>query len=117
MIYENPLFLALSSSMLLAPILTHAEGEKPQQLPNSLTFRRRCYYSVPGSGMQAKGQLLSSKLHVPAWLTGGTASPEGSAIGLAVLAISFPILAKLFTASDRHNTTNSECAPTLSMTP
>jgi len=41
------------------------------------------------------GQLLASTLHGPTWLTGGTAGPEGSAIGLAVLAISFPIFSRL----------------------
>ncbi len=58
----------------------------------SLTF----LYSVPGSGLQAKGQLLHSQLHGARWLTGGSAGPEGSVIGLAVLLLSFFMLAKLF---------------------
>jgi len=57
----------------------------------SLTF----LFSVPGSGMHAKGQLLASVLHGPQWLTGGMAGPEGSTIGLALLLISFPIFARL----------------------
>ena len=67
----------------------------------SLTF----LYSVPGSGMQAKGQLLASTLHGPTWLTGGTAGPEGSAIGLAVLVISFPIFSRFspILASERES--------------
>lgn len=67
----------------------------------SLTF----LFSVPGSGMQGKGQLLASILHGPRWLTGGRAGPEGSAIGLAVLLISFPIFAKLSPAlrSEQEN--------------
>jgi hypothetical protein len=58
----------------------------------SLTF----LYSVPGSGMKAKGQLLHSALHGAKWLTGGSAGPEGSAIGLAVLILAFPLFARLF---------------------
>jgi membrane protease YdiL (CAAX protease family) len=58
----------------------------------SLTF----LYSVPGSGMHAKGQLLQAALHGPAWLTGGAAGPEGSVIGLAVLILSFPVFSALF---------------------
>lgn len=58
----------------------------------SLTF----LYSVPGSGMHAKGQLLQATLHGPAWLTGGAAGPEGSVIGLAVLILSFPVFSALF---------------------
>lgn len=48
----------------------------------SLTF----VYSVPASGVRAAGHLLQSSLHGPTWLTGGSAGPEGSAIGLVVLA-------------------------------
>ncbi|WP_414633356.1 CPBP family intramembrane glutamic endopeptidase [Acidisarcina polymorpha] len=58
----------------------------------SLTF----LYSVPGSGMHAKGQLLQATLHGPAWLTGGAAGPEGRVIGLAVLILSFPVFSALF---------------------
>lgn len=58
----------------------------------SLTF----LYSVPGSGMRAKGQLLHAALHGPPWLTGGAAGPEGSMIGLAVLILSFPVFSALF---------------------
>jgi membrane protease YdiL (CAAX protease family) len=58
----------------------------------SLTF----IYSVPGSGMQATGHLLRSSLQGPTWLTGGSAGPEGSAVGLAVLLVSFCLFPKLF---------------------
>ena len=69
----------------------------------SLTF----LCSVPGSGMQAKGQLMHSVLHGPAWLTGGSAGPEGSAIGVAVLILSFPVFAKLFPAEPRRGSTQT----------
>jgi membrane protease YdiL (CAAX protease family) len=64
----------------------------------SLTF----IYSVPGSGMHATGQLLRSSLRGPTWLTGGSAGPEGSAVGLAVLIVSFCFFPKLFQES-RNN--------------
>ena len=35
-------------------------------------------FSVSNSGTPAKGQLLSSTMHGPAWLTGGTVGPEAS---------------------------------------
>lgn len=51
----------------------------------SLTF----LFSAPGSGLAARGSLLHSSLHGSAWLTGGTAGPEGSVVGLCVLALGF----------------------------
>jgi uncharacterized protein len=38
------------------------------------------FYSVPDSGTVAPGHLLKTSLHGPAWLTGGSAGPEGSAL-------------------------------------
>jgi uncharacterized protein len=58
----------------------------------SMTF----LYSIPGSGMQATHQLLHSNLHGATWLTGGSAGPEGSVIGLVVLAASIALFAILF---------------------
>lgn len=49
----------------------------------SLTF----IFSAPGSGSRARGSLLNSSLHGSTWLTGGSAGPEGSVIGLSVLAM------------------------------
>jgi len=53
-------------------------------------------YSVPDSGMRASGQLLHSSLHGPTWLTGGTVGPEGSAIGIAALLLSFIAFSRVF---------------------
>ena len=53
-------------------------------------------YSVPDSGMRASGQLLHSSLHGPTWLTGGTVGPEGSAIGIVALLLSFIAFSKVF---------------------
>lgn len=38
------------------------------------------FYSVPDSGMVSPGHLLSSSLHGPAWLSGGSVGPEGSVL-------------------------------------
>lgn len=44
------------------------------------------FYSVPDSGMVAPGHLLSSSLHGPQWLSGGTVGPEGSVLCFLVIA-------------------------------
>lgn len=45
------------------------------------------FYAVRDSGVPAAGHLLRSEFHGPAWLTGGSVGPEGSAIVFGVLAI------------------------------
>lgn len=45
------------------------------------------FYSVPDSGMQSPGHLLSSTLHGPRWLSGGSVGPEGSALCFVVIAL------------------------------
>jgi uncharacterized protein len=44
-------------------------------------------YSVPDSGTVWPGHLLSSSLHGPAWLTGGSVGPEGSLLCIAVITL------------------------------
>jgi uncharacterized protein len=44
-------------------------------------------FSVPDSGIVAPGHLLNSTFHGPAWLTGGSVGPEGSAMAFAVVAL------------------------------
>lgn len=44
------------------------------------------FYSVRDSGLPAAGHYLKSEFHGPAWLTGGSVGPEGSAIVFVVLA-------------------------------
>jgi uncharacterized protein len=46
-------------------------------------------YSVPNSGLVAKGHLLSSSLKGPRWLSGGTVGPEGSIFVFVTIAILF----------------------------
>jgi len=45
------------------------------------------FYSVPDSGLVAPGHLLSSSLHGPSWLSGGTVGPEGSVLCFGVIAL------------------------------
>ena len=47
------------------------------------------FYSVPDSGMVAPGHLLSSTLHGPQWLSGGTVGPEGSVLCFLVIALTW----------------------------
>lgn len=44
------------------------------------------FYGVPDSGALMDGHFLSASFSGPAWLSGGTAGPEGSVLVLAVLA-------------------------------
>jgi hypothetical protein len=44
-------------------------------------------YGVPDSGFVSPQHLLSAKFSGPAWITGGTVGPEGSAFIFVVLAV------------------------------
>jgi membrane protease YdiL (CAAX protease family) len=44
-------------------------------------------YSVPDSGGKAPGHLLHSSVQGPAWLTGGSAGPEGSVFLFLLLVV------------------------------
>ena len=44
------------------------------------------FYSVPDSGMVSPGHLLSSSMHGPKWLSGGSVGPEGSVLCFVVIA-------------------------------
>jgi membrane protease YdiL (CAAX protease family) len=48
-------------------------------------------YSVPNSGLVAKGHLLSSSFHGARWLTGGSVGPEGSVFVFVVIGILFVV--------------------------
>lgn len=69
------------------------------------------FYSVPDSGMVSPGHLLSSSLHGPQWLSGGSVGPEGSVLCFLVLALvwvafawRYPRAALDRTGSDRVGT-------------
>lgn len=59
-------------------------------------------YSVPDSGMLAKGHLLNASFHGPRWLTGGSIGPEGSVIDFALFLLSFVIFARLYGSQDQN---------------
>ncbi|MGH9432109.1 MAG: CPBP family glutamic-type intramembrane protease [Terriglobia bacterium] len=46
-------------------------------------------YSVPDSGIVAKGHLMDSSFHGPTWLTGGSVGPEASAVVFGVIVVAF----------------------------
>ncbi len=46
-------------------------------------------YGVPDSGIAAEGHLLTTSLHGPVWLTGGSVGPEASLLGIPVLLLLF----------------------------
>jgi uncharacterized protein len=43
------------------------------------------FYGTPDSGLLGAGRFLSTSVHGPNWLTGGSAGPEGSIVALFVL--------------------------------
>ena len=55
-------------------------------------------YSVPNSGVLAQGHLLNSHFNsgAPAWLTGGSVGPEGSAFVFIVLALMFVFIDRMY---------------------
>jgi membrane protease YdiL (CAAX protease family) len=57
------------------------------------------FYSVPDSGLVAPGHLLSSSLHGPLWLSGGSVGPEGSVLCFAVIAAIWIAFDRLYPAA------------------
>ena len=59
-------------------------------------FGETYLYSVPDSGIVMPGHLLASSFHGPAWLTGGTVGPEGSAFDFVIFAIAFVVFDRVY---------------------
>ena len=59
-------------------------------------FSETYLYSVPNSGIVLPGHLLAASFHGPAWLTGGTVGPEGSAFDFVVMAVVFAAFGALY---------------------
>jgi uncharacterized protein len=57
-------------------------------------------FSVPNSGIVARGHLLNSSFHGPVWLTGGTVGPEGSVMAFVVVALAAAIFSRVFPARE-----------------
>jgi len=68
------------------------------------------FYSVPDSGWLAPGHLLSSKLHGPEWLTGGTVGPEGSVLCFVVITLTGLAFARTHPAPKNDNQTIPQSA-------
>lgn len=64
----------------------------------SFDFAETFLFSVPDSGEVFPGHLSNATIHGSAWLTGGTAGPEGSVLDLLVLGIFFYLFHRLFPA-------------------
>jgi membrane protease YdiL (CAAX protease family) len=58
------------------------------------------FYSVPDSGMVARGHLMNSSFHGPGWLTGGTVGPEASVFVFVVLALAAIVVHFMFPARE-----------------
>jgi membrane protease YdiL (CAAX protease family) len=56
------------------------------------------FYSVPDSGVLAKGHLMNPSFHGPTWLTGGSVGPEGSVFAFVVLVLSAAAIHFMFPA-------------------
>ena len=60
------------------------------------------FYGVPDSGLSSPGHLLNSSSQGPAWLSGGSVGPEGSALVLVVLALMFVVFHFSFPARESN---------------
>jgi len=63
------------------------------------------FYSVPDSGGVWPGHLLSSSLHGPEWLSGGTVGPEGSVLCFVVIGLAWIVFDRVYPL--RHATDSS----------
>ena len=58
------------------------------------------FYSVPDSGTVFPGHLLSSSLHGPDWLSGGSVGPEGSIFCFLVIALAWIVFDRKYRGLD-----------------
>jgi len=65
----------------------------------SFDFGETFLYSVPDSGVIFPGHLSNATLAGPAWITGGTAGPEGSIFDFVALLLFFYLIHRLFPQS------------------
>jgi len=71
-------------------------------------FGETYVYSVPDSGIVMPGHLLASSFHGPAWLTGGTVGPEGSAFDFVIFAIAFVVFDRVYHMRKADSSLRSE---------
>jgi membrane protease YdiL (CAAX protease family) len=92
---ENP--LGIASLFLIAAVLAMAvwlTGDLwlSVGIHAGAVIAEDLVFSVPDSGMVYTGHLITSQLTGPAWLSGGDAGPEGSALAFPVFAILMALL-------------------------
>jgi len=73
----------------------------------SFDFGETFLYSVPDSGVVFPGHLSNATLAGPAWLTGGSAGPEGSVCDFAMLLIFFYVFHRLYPSRARSASPDS----------
>ena len=61
------------------------------------------FYSIPDSGMQARGHLLNSSWRGPDWLSGGSVGPEGSVLCFLVIALVGVVFGRTYRAVVRSS--------------
>jgi uncharacterized protein len=59
------------------------------------------FYSVPDSGLLARGHLLSASFQGPKWLAGGSVGPEGSLLVFPILLLLALAIHLMFPSADR----------------
>jgi membrane protease YdiL (CAAX protease family) len=55
-------------------------------------------YSVPNSGMTARGHLMNPSFHGSRWLTGGSVGPEGSVLLFVLIGVMWVLFDRLYPA-------------------
>lgn len=68
-------------------------------------FTETFVFGAPDSGISARDSLLVTELHGPAWLSGGSAGPEGSWLVVPVLAL----VAIIIHFALRYSSPNGQC--------
>jgi membrane protease YdiL (CAAX protease family) len=92
---ENPLGLAsvfLTAVLLAAAIWRTSDLWLSVGIHAGLVLAEDFIFSVPDSGQVYSGHLLSSQFSGPAWLTGGSAGPEGSVLIFPLLVVGLALL-------------------------
>ena len=87
---ENPLGILevlCAGILLLVPVLRTRALWMAVGLHAAWDWSQNFLYNVPDSGQVLPGGLLRTEIHGPAWLTGGSAGPEGSVVALLVTAL------------------------------
>src|SRR5579871_1230994 len=94
---ENPLGILgvlFAGILLLVPVLRTRALWMSLGLHAAWDWSQNFLYNVPDSGQVLPGGLLRTEFHGPAWLTGGSAGPEGSVVSLLVTVLAAVYLSR-----------------------